>query len=155
MLVNKIQFINTGLGVDRHRFSAYWLRSKCSICSYQLNIWYVAYMATSILNWFLKLGEVSGACSTFATGWPGIAVPPGTAQKIIDQKESNDVWWWCRASELSDGDCRLHRHNTMTRRMTEPPVANNNATGRSWYVSSSAIAHKRFTFLSTGWNCQN
>ena len=26
----------------RHRFSAFWLRSKCSICSYQLNIWYVA-----------------------------------------------------------------------------------------------------------------
>jgi len=25
-----------------HRFSAFWLRSKCSICSYQLNIWYVA-----------------------------------------------------------------------------------------------------------------
>ena len=25
-------------GNDRHRFSAFWLRSKCSICSYQLNI---------------------------------------------------------------------------------------------------------------------
>ena len=24
----------------RYRFSAFWLRSKCSICSYQLNIWY-------------------------------------------------------------------------------------------------------------------
>ena len=23
-----------------YRFSAFWLRSKCSICSYQLNIWY-------------------------------------------------------------------------------------------------------------------
>ena len=65
----------------RYRFSAYWLRSKCSICSYQLNIWYVPYMGTSILNWFLNLGEELGACSTFATGWPGIAVPPGTAHK--------------------------------------------------------------------------
>lgn len=24
--------------LNSHRFSAYWLRSKCSICSYQLNI---------------------------------------------------------------------------------------------------------------------
>ena len=62
-----------------HRFSAFWLRSKCSICSYQLNIWYVPHRGTTILNWFLELGEVSGACSAFATGWPGIAVPPGPA----------------------------------------------------------------------------
>ena len=26
--------------VTGYRFSAFWLRSKCSICSYQLNIWY-------------------------------------------------------------------------------------------------------------------
>ena len=26
--------------LHQHRFSAFWLRSKCSICSYQLNIWY-------------------------------------------------------------------------------------------------------------------
>jgi len=26
--------------LKQHRFSAFWLRSKCSICSYQLNIWY-------------------------------------------------------------------------------------------------------------------
>lgn len=26
-----------------YRFSAFWLRSKCSICSYQLNLWYVVY----------------------------------------------------------------------------------------------------------------
>ena len=65
--------------IDRYRFSAFWLRSKCSICSYQLNIWYVPHRGTTILNWFLELGEVSGACSAFATGWPGIAVPPGPA----------------------------------------------------------------------------
>ena len=28
------------LPVCSYRFSAFWLRSKCSICSYQLNIWY-------------------------------------------------------------------------------------------------------------------
>ena len=37
-----------------HRFSAFWLRSKCSICSYQLNIWYEGHCPSSILNWFLK-----------------------------------------------------------------------------------------------------
>ena len=69
-------------GGARHRFSAFWLRSKCSICSYQLNIWYVPHRGTTILNWFLELGEVSGACSAFATGWPGIAVPPGPAHSL-------------------------------------------------------------------------
>ena len=51
-----------------HRFSAFWLRSKCSICSYQLNIWYVLHWGTSILNSFLQLGEDAGACSDFSTG---------------------------------------------------------------------------------------
>ena len=63
----------------RYRFSAFWLRSKCSICSYQLNIWYVAPIATSILNWFLVWGEMHGACSALATGRPGLAVLPGMA----------------------------------------------------------------------------
>ncbi len=30
------------------------LRSKCSICSYQLNIWYEDHAFSSILNWFLN-----------------------------------------------------------------------------------------------------
>ena len=38
----------------RYRFSAFWLRSKCSICSYQLNIWYGGHVPPSILNWFLE-----------------------------------------------------------------------------------------------------
>ena len=37
-----------------YRFSAFWLRSKCSICSYQLNIWYEVHVASSILNSFLQ-----------------------------------------------------------------------------------------------------
>ena len=69
--------------IPLYRFSAFWLRSKCSICSYQLNIWYVAHWATTILNWFLELGEESGACSAFATGRPGIAVPPGPAHSSL------------------------------------------------------------------------
>ena len=66
-----------------YRFSAFWLRSKCSICSYQLNIWYVFYMKTSILNWFLERDEVPRGllrphhgltryCSTSGTGPPHI-----------------------------------------------------------------------------------
>ena len=39
-------------------FSAFWLRSKCSICSYQLNIWYGDHVSPSILNWFLQGDEV-------------------------------------------------------------------------------------------------
>ena len=42
----------------QHRFSAFWLRSKCSICSYQLNIWYGGHVPPSILNWFLQGDEV-------------------------------------------------------------------------------------------------
>ena len=88
-----------------HRFSAFWLRSKCSICSYQLNIWYVPHRGTTILNWFLELGEVSGACSAFATGWPGIAVPPGPAHSprgfmytiIITTQKWTDLFTFVRA----------------------------------------------------------
>ena len=39
--------------MSSYRFSAFWLRSKCSICSYQLNIWYEGHVPSSILNWFL------------------------------------------------------------------------------------------------------
>ena len=62
-----------------YRFSAFWLRSKCSICSYQLNIWYEGQVPSSILIWFLTGDTGSGACSNPITGRPGIAVPPGTA----------------------------------------------------------------------------
>jgi hypothetical protein len=37
----------------RYRFSAFWLRSKCSICSYQLNLWYVSHVLTMRLDSFL------------------------------------------------------------------------------------------------------
>ena len=46
------------LPATSHRFSAFWLRSKCSICSYQLNIWYGGHVSPSILNWFLQGDEV-------------------------------------------------------------------------------------------------
>ena len=61
-----------------YRFSAFWLRSKCSICSYQLNIWYDPHVGSTILNCFLEDDEVLGACSTFVADRPGIALPPGS-----------------------------------------------------------------------------
>ena len=70
----------------QHRFSAFRLRSKCSICSYQLNIWYVVHWTTTILNWFLRLDDVNGIYSAFVTGWPGIAVPPGSAHSLSGEK---------------------------------------------------------------------
>ena len=67
-------FVATAL----YRFSAFWLRSKCSICSYQLNIWYDPHVGSTILNCFLEDDEVLGACSTFVADRPGIALPPGS-----------------------------------------------------------------------------
>ena len=32
---------------------------------------------------------MSGACSALATGWPGIAVPPGSAHSPQGEKQSN------------------------------------------------------------------
>ena len=54
-----------------YRFLAFWVRSECSICSSQVNIWYVPHRGTTISNWFLESGEVSGlvrSCSTSASG---------------------------------------------------------------------------------------
>ena len=68
---------NVSLNIISYRFSAFWLRSKCSICSYQLNIWYEGHRPSSILNWFLAGDEVSVACYGFVACRPCIAVPQG------------------------------------------------------------------------------
>ena len=70
-----------------YRFSAFWLWSKCSICSYQLNIWYDPHAGSTILNWFLDHGKVLGACSTFAADRPSIALPLGMVHEISNQNE--------------------------------------------------------------------
>ena len=70
---NMSEYLAFTAGMTEHRFSAFWLKSKCSLCSYlilQPNIWYVLHWGTSILNWFLDLGEDAGACSDLPTGWP-------------------------------------------------------------------------------------
>ena len=56
----------------RHRFSAFWLRSKCSICSYQLNIWYGRHVLPSILNWFLQ-GDIVQELAP-ALSWVGLVL---------------------------------------------------------------------------------
>ena len=87
--------------LHKHRFSAFWLRSKCSICSYQLNIWYEDHVSSSILIWFLPGETRSVACNAGFTGWPRIAVPRGSAHFPINllqpraqrnTKEKSQVW---------------------------------------------------------------
>jgi len=68
----------------RYRFSAFWLRSKCSICSYQLNIWYEDHVSSSILIWFLPGETRSVACNAGFTSRPCIAVPQGLAHFPIN-----------------------------------------------------------------------
>ena len=80
IILNIFRWSSRRFSLLLYRFSAFWLRSKCSICSYQFNIWYVASKATTILIWFLDTGKMPGACSALATGRPGIAVLPGVAQ---------------------------------------------------------------------------
>ena len=82
---------------DNYRFSAFWLRSKCSICSYQLNIWYEGHRPSSILNWFLDGDRVSAACCGSITCWPCIAVPQGSAHfptKYINSKINIHAFQW-------------------------------------------------------------
>ena len=55
-------------------FLASWLRSKCSICSYQHNIWYVPDMVEYNIDWFLEQGKELGIYSTFAMGGSGVQV---------------------------------------------------------------------------------
>ena len=52
------------------------LRSKCSICSYQLNIWYGLHCRSRILNWFLTGRGQCWACSPDLISCHGIALPP-------------------------------------------------------------------------------
>ena len=91
--------------LHRHRFSAFWLRSKCSICSYQLNIWYEDHVSSSILIWFLPGETRSVACNAGFTSWPCIAVSQGSAHFPINLLQKNwflkSLWslWWISSTE--------------------------------------------------------
>ena len=52
---------------------------KCSICSYQFNIWYAGHSPAQILIWFLSLGLGSEVYLTLTTGCLGIALQPSAA----------------------------------------------------------------------------
>ena len=67
-----------------HRFSAFWLRSKCSICSYQLNIWYEDHVSSSILNLFLPGDPQDHTCRSEAS----------VLWIIDDRSLSNYEQWW-------------------------------------------------------------
>ena len=71
------------LTMSEYRFSAFWLRSKCSICSYQLNIWYGPHVGPTILNCFLEDDEVLGACTTFVAHRACIALTQASVHLII------------------------------------------------------------------------
>ena len=62
----------------RHRFSAFWLRSECSICSIQINTWIIPIWNIRV-NWIFEGWRVLGACFHPAAGCPGIAVQSVTA----------------------------------------------------------------------------
>jgi len=47
---------------------------KCSICSYQFNIWYVGHVLTHILIWFLVAGQGTEVYLTLTTGCIGLAL---------------------------------------------------------------------------------
>ena len=49
-----------------------YLIGKCSICSYQLNIWYGVHVAPSILNWFLPGEWVQELAPTYS--WVGLVL---------------------------------------------------------------------------------
>ena len=56
---------------------------KCSICSYQFNIWYAGHSPAQILIWFLSLGLGSEVYLTLTTGCLGIALQPSAAHYSI------------------------------------------------------------------------
>ena len=54
---------------------------KCSICSYQFNIWYAGHSPAQILIWFLAFGQGSEVYLTLTTGCLGIALQPSAAHQ--------------------------------------------------------------------------
>ena len=138
----------------RYRFSAFWLRSKCSICSYQLNIWYVPHRGTSILNWFLALGGDTGACSGSSTGWPGIAVPPGSAHSpwgdiISIQKSTN-------SQPLTLCRCSSALFFSLVERCPYKPFSNYTNCLRPYHVENTSSrliteVKQRRAWLVLGW----
>ena len=64
---------------------------KCSICSYQFNIWYAGHVPAHILIWFLAFGQGSEACFTLTTGCLGIALQPSAAHYLTNEMHQNSA----------------------------------------------------------------
>ena len=64
---------------------------KCSICSYQFNIWYAGHRPAHILIWFLAFGQGSEACFTLTTGCLGIALQPSAAHYLTNEMHQNSA----------------------------------------------------------------
>ena len=74
-----------------HRFSAFWLRSKCSICSYQLNICSdTGHVSPSILNRFLQGDEVQELAP--ASSRVGLALQYRRIGSLPTSKRSVERW---------------------------------------------------------------
>ena len=59
---------------------------KCSICSYQFNIWYAGHSPAQILIWFLAFGLGSEVYLTLTTGCLGIALQSSAAHQSFIKK---------------------------------------------------------------------
>ena len=61
---------------------------KCSICSYQFNIWYAGQCSAHILIWFLAFGQGSEVYLTLTTGCLGVALQPSAAHPLYEQRNT-------------------------------------------------------------------
>ena len=75
---------------------------KCSICSYQFNIWYAGHRPAHILIWFLAFGQGSEACLTLTTGCLGIALQPSAAHYLTNENHQPFNHNYCNIGRYGD-----------------------------------------------------
>ena len=82
---------------------------KCSICSYQFNIWYAGHSPAHILIWFLAFGQGSEACLTLTTGCLGIALQPSAAHYLTNENHQAFNHNYCDIGDI--GDMAIFRYS--------------------------------------------
>ena len=97
LLLNMVERITTSLVVayavsftialEKLSLLGLMAKIKCSICSYQFNIWYAGHRPAHILIWFLAFGQGSEACFTLTTGCLGMALQPSAAHYLTKKIE--------------------------------------------------------------------
>jgi hypothetical protein len=73
------------------------------------------------LSKFLKTGEYAGACSALSKGWPGIALPPGSARYKTKNKDhtsyishsKNTYFYMIIHTEIQTFQCKKPHLNQM------------------------------------------